>query len=408
MKKIFFVDESDSSKQNGIGTYRNIIISLMHESREVHVSLISLNAEVPEFRIKERYYGKEYQIPKIGKENWRKQGDLICPLLRCFIQDSECNIFIFNHSPCDEFIDSLKNVFPYSKAVFIVHDQGWCEPLFGNIDLLSGILSGQRPERIPDNVIDFIYSYCEKERILYQKTDSVVVLSESTERIIKDIYGVINNIVVIPNGYKRRHVCKSKMHARQKLGIRSDDELLIFVARPRPYKGVSAVMHAIGELRQTHPNIRCAFIGDARGYAKFWETGKSVASNLILTDSLSQEELSLWYAAADLGVIASYSEQCSFAALEMMNAGLTIVTSDAIGQRDIFRYGENAILVRIEDIFDQENYGRRIAAAIEKALSIDDTKRKEMRFINRKLISAGGKYSAEKMIENYRKLFESL
>lgn len=62
---------------------------------------------------------------------------------------------------------------------------------------------------------------------------------------------------------------------------------------------------------------------------------------------MEHKELKKWYQMADIGVIPSYTEQCSYVGIEMMMHGLPIVTSDGFGLRDMFKDRGNAIVAPI-------------------------------------------------------------
>ena len=48
---------------------------------------------------------------------------------------------------------------------------------------------------------------------------------------------------------------------------------------------------------------------------------------------LQKNELEKWYQLVDIGVLPSYSEQCSYTGIEMMMYSLPIVASDGFGVR---------------------------------------------------------------------------
>lgn len=72
-----------------------------------------------------------------------------------------------------------------------------------------------------------------------------------------------------------------------------------------------------------------------------------ISTKVTYTGHLERKELKKWYQMADIGVIPSYTEQCSYVGIEMMMHGLPIVTSDGFGLRDMFKDQGNAIVVPI-------------------------------------------------------------
>lgn len=401
--RLIFVDEHDSSKQNGIGTYRDILLPQLAELG-IDIVLVSLNSDCFNLEVNRRCFGVEYSVPFVDSGNWRGTGDILWPLLHLYIPDRRGNVFMFNHSPCAENLQSAKKLYPQSKFVFTIHDQGWCAPLFGGPRLLAAIESGKRTESVSESTRNFVADYCDKERAIYQAVDKVICLSESTQKLLKEVYGVPDGKVsLIYNGFpcdRSGYVEKAK--ARYRLGLDTDDILLLFVARAAPHKGIRALLKALPEVRKRFPNVRCALLGNPHGFIDHWDIGAGVAANLILPGQLSGDELRLWYSAADIGVLSSYTEQCSYAALEMMNAGLLIVTSDGNGLCDMFTDGENAIVAHIGSVCDEDSYANELSAKIIQAIDMSKADGETLAQSARQLL--GLRYSPDTMARRYATL----
>lgn len=404
--RVFFIDENNSSKQNGIGTFRELLLSRLGSMYEqLEVNLISLNAEVDNLTIRTTDFGVEYAFPFVGRGNWRELGRIILPIMKLYVSDGVRNVFVLNHSPCDEFVCTLKELFPESKIIFIIHDFGWCEYLYGSTSMLQCVRQGRKPKELPEGTMSYVCSYFEKEKAVYGMVDVVVSLSPSTTGILKNIYRVRpDKVVEIPNGcmaQAHRKILKSK--ARKRLGIPGSAKLMLFIGRPTQYKGIIPLLKAIKIVRKRYPEIRCALIGSFHIYTDYWTFGKDVAANLICTGRLTPKELDWWYAAADIGVIPSYSEQCSYVGLEMKRAFLPVVASDANGLRDMFKDGETAFIAKIGDVWNPNHYAKSIANAIDRAFQAQPRQKKKMLLNNRQHLL--GRFSADSMVGNYFSLF---
>ena len=68
---------------------------------------------------------------------------------------------------------------------------------------------------------------------------------------------------------------------------------------------------------------------------------------MIYIGYLQKNELEKWYQLVDIGVLPSYSEQCSYTGIEMMMYSLPIVASDGFGVRNMFHDGSNACIASI-------------------------------------------------------------
>lgn len=73
----------------------------------------------------------------------------------------------------------------------------------------------------------------------------------------------------------------------------------------------------------------------------------STITRIIFTGLINKELLNKWYAIADIGIISSYYEQCSYTGIEMMMFGLPIIASDGYGIKNMFENGKNSIIAKI-------------------------------------------------------------
>lgn len=406
--RILFIDDRPCSSQNGIGTFRDILTLSLSGYTNIYFVLVSLNSNVNEVIDMPHDRYREIQIPPYDGGKWRSSGSTIAEALRKIIPDAPDNIFIFNYSPCAEFIAHIKKAYPLSKTVFIVHDQGWCAPLLGDAKLLSKIIQGQYPSIVSDSTASFVKDYCTKEISIYSLVDKVACLSDSTYQVLTNIYKIPHNKVVkIENGivcHSQRNTSKSR--SRHQLGIPNSEKVLIFVARPVRHKGIDVLLMALKQLNRKYPGVRCVIAGDVCKIAKHWNLAKDCAANIILPGFLPQTELRKWYAASDLGIISSYTEQCSFAALEMMNAGLPIVSSNGIGLNDMFIDQVNSFVAEIGNVTKVKSYAKRFAAKITEALQSPTELQNQYITHNRGLLRT--KYSAPSMAQKYLELFQDL
>lgn len=408
--RILFVDDYPCSKQNGIGTFRDIFVSAISAYDGVNVTLVSLNTDVDETVEINSLNCDEFQIPRYNNGDWRCSGARIASELKIRIADASDNIFILNYSPCADFIAQLKKTYPLSKWVFIIHDQGWCSPLLGDKNLLSKIIHGVTPAIVSDSTANFVKDYYSWEIEIYDQVDKVVCLSDSMQQILLQIYNLSEHkIAKVENGLSRiRRLGRplSKERVRTMLGIPNSAKVIIYAGRPVRNKGLDALLIAVKNLRQKYPDLRCVIAGDVSQIINRWNVYRECAANIIMPGFMPKSELVKWYAAADAGVMVSYSEQCSFAALEMMDSGLLIVSSDGIGLRDMFAEEINSFVAHIGNVIKVRRYAKRISIAIEAALNSTSSQRKRYISYNHRLL--GTKYSAATMADKYIKIFRSL
>ncbi|MBO4942969.1 MAG: glycosyltransferase [Muribaculaceae bacterium] len=410
MINLFFFDEYNSSIQNGIGTYRDILLPALGEINSLSVTLISLNSFTSKDSESERSFGHEIALPYIHDGDWRGHGAEICDMLKKYITDSPCNIFMLNHSPAADFIKNLKENYPKSKLIFTVHDQGWCAALLGSRSLLEEIiLKDKRPEKVSENTFNNIKIYHKSELDIYNLVDKVISISPFMDNVMKDIYQIsTDKRVMIYNGFTPFKTKKIRQAtARRLLGFGADEELLIFAGRPVRHKGVAPLIMAVSELRRTRPNLRCIMCGNMQTFANYDNLIRPQASAFVFTGQVPRDELPLWYAAADVGVMPSYSEPFGYSAIEMADRGLPIVVSDGSALGDIYHDNENAFVAPIgTDVTKRALYAQSIKEAITRALDSSSYIRRRLYRKNKEYINT--RYSAAAMCDSYLGVFQSL
>lgn len=371
MKQIFLIDEHISSQQNGVGTYVRHFAQ-MFDSADCQVSILSFNAEVKDLCISVKDGIRRYDIPYCAQGNFMKVGELVCSLLSVYIEDKKGNVFFVNHSPCSDFLKAIRTNFPKSKIVFTIHDQGWTAPLLGNSDSLRKVLDNHKVKNIDYSTIRYIRDFCKEERKMYKIADAIVCLSHSTYQLLHEVYGVsTNKLYYIPNCFidKPKELNVSKSKARTILQISEKEKILLFVGRPTKAKGIFELLKAFEQICATFKDIRLVVAGEVHSLGDFTKLTPTSSPHITYTGLLNPEQLNLWYAAADIGILPSYTEQCSYTALEMLHNIGIVVSTDGWGLDEIFHNSQNAIIAQISTINDAFTQG--LVKAIETALALD-------------------------------------
>ncbi len=406
MRRLIIFDEYRSSLVNGVGTFVRNLISMMPRDR-FDVSLVNMNGPVDEFAVRERADLTTYDFPPVNGGDFMGAATQIAVTLSLHLPDSDGNVFVINHSPCYRLLKALKRYYRRSKFVFIIHNQGWNSPLLGNEDFLKSLLiERKRPREVNPGLAKFLRDYVRDERRAYALFDAVVSLSGSTSRILEDIYRTgMENVHLIPNGVAVPDESEliPTEEAKRRLGIDPQDTVLLYSGRIAESKGVVPLVRAFARLTESHPGLRLLIAGPGQG--NFMETlDVAVRSRISVLGHVPPEEMDRLYDAADICVMPSFTEQCSYVALELMSRRKLIVTSDVVGQRDIFREGENAVMFRhwIPGISPVDS----LVNAIGEALSLPKEMKAE--FIERNLALLKDEFSIETQCRSLTDMIESL
>lgn len=406
-KNIIILDEYTSSLHNGIGTFLKELIGCL-KKLNVNICLIEFNTPQKGFEIKEEENIKRIQFPVFQKGGFLANYKIIDKFLRLYIEDSGNNLFMLNHSPCEKLLETIKLSFPLSKLTFTIHEFSWTNYLLGDEIKLSQLVHPIRKEK-KDSPIYSLVNYFKEEQRMYSICDRVICLSEDPFNVLTKIYNIPpDKINMIPNGQEDNILVLSesrKKQVRKKKGISEEEQIILFVGRATIAKGISALLKAFKKVIRKHPYCRLVIAGTIFGPSMVMGLGKDIAAKVSYTGVISKKELTEWYQITDIGVMPSYTEQCSNTGIEMMKHGLPIVSSDGFGIRSMFQHGKNSLVAKIGDRKKEKIFADNLAEALLQLLQSKEL-RLQIKTNSRKVYEL--KYRQGKMTKAYDKLLTDL
>ena len=189
MKRLYIFDEYANSSQNGIGTYIADLKRFL--SDVVEVSVLSFNDTVGSFRKEEKDGVTYYRFPAFCSGSFLGNYEVGLAVMRLEIADAPCNVFLLNYFLCNDLLRALKEYYPLSKTVFVIHDQIWTEKLLGDRRKLKQIINN--PEA--GDGYSVLRNQVLKEREMYELADKVVTVSEDTQELLRSDYGLAGKLL---------------------------------------------------------------------------------------------------------------------------------------------------------------------------------------------------------------------
>ena len=238
------------------------------------------------------------------------------------------------------------------------------------------------------------------ERLAYVKSDALVSVTECARKFIFRVCpNHTSNIRVIVNGIQ--DMAKPKKYTKSKGSIKC-----LFVGNAHSSKGLAYVLAAMQACLIRLPS-ELTIVG---------ALPKPLCDEIInlypflelkFMGQVPFNHLRLLYAQSDIGIISSLQEQCSYVAIEMMMAGLPVITTDVDGLDELFKQGYNGIKIPVN--FSprsglQPDIIKMADAIVE--LGENPTFRKRIGENGRKRYLTS--YSREQMISNIKDLYTSL
>ncbi|MCU0533237.1 MAG: glycosyltransferase family 1 protein [Hydrococcus sp. Prado102] len=211
------------------------------------------------------------------------------------------------------------------------------------------------------------------ERQILEQADCVVATSPQEEESLRALVSQKGRIKVIPYGTDVNNFrIIPKTEARAKLGLNPTEQIVLYVGRFDPRKGIETVVRACAESKaQKVGNLRLAIVGgscpdriDGQERKRIEQIIQEVglAQRTLFSGQLDHSVLPLYYAASDVCVIPSHYEPFGLVAIEAMACGTPVVASDVGGLKFAIVPEKTGLLVPSQSI-------TAFAAAIDRILA---------------------------------------
>lgn len=348
MKKLFILNEAITSSGNGIGTYIQHLITCL-SSMDITITIIVFNSSSDIFSI-ENVKGIQYfNFPSFPNNFIHKYSHTIINIFRLYIPDSLDNIFLINHSPNSSLMKEIKKYYPFSQQIYIIHDMTWTIHLFGDVEKYIWILKQRKKNSIQKRYSSLLKSYQEEiEMCTY--ANQIICLSQDTFQLLWKYYSVEKRkLFLIPNILFKPILRLSEIRKkvfREKKFLKENEKIILYVGRISELKGIFIYIEAFKQIVKVYNDCRLVIVGPIPDWKVILEKCYPILTKISFTGQLPSKELEKWYEVADIGILPSYTEQCSYVGLEMKAHGLPIIASDGFGVRCMFN-NENAEIARI-------------------------------------------------------------
>jgi glycosyltransferase involved in cell wall biosynthesis len=191
-----------------------------------------------------------------------------------------------------------------------------------------------------------------REAEMMREADGIICVTRFAQRMIVDHYDCpLEKTIVISNGYDGRTnvipIQKDrKQIIRNKLGFGENERIILYVGRLDSAKGIRQLLQSFNKISSYYRECRLVLAGSGN-YAEVLKYAVNNWGRITFTGWLFPQDLEQFYIIADIGVIPSVYEQCSYVALEMMRYGLPVIASGVPGLNELFTDHENSLIVPV-------------------------------------------------------------
>jgi len=208
------------------------------------------------------------------------------------------------------------------------------------------------------SLFDYCTHWVETKLVNNPRCQHFLSVSNSTKNIFSESFQIPKNrIQVVPPGvdlnqflsYDRQ---KCRHEIRERLGLSTNDIMILFVGMNFEIKGLTHLMRAISKTLQRDLNNSLKLVVVGKGNYDYY---MSLASQLNIQDHIKftgiiHEDLEKIYLASDIFSMLSEFDTFGMTVLEAMAASIPVIVSNNVGAKDIVEHGINGYIVEAEDI----------------------------------------------------------
>lgn len=353
-KHIYLITSNGQGIEYGIGTYIQQIVNLL-KSCKCFISIINFSNELDGPEVKKenniRYFNLPLPISVFKSNKEYRYYQSVASFLSLYVNKKAENIFHLNYTHLYYLAKILKEYYPQSKIILSIHYMTWHFYLKGNINQFVQIINKNNNE-LSDRTEKKIKCMFLQEIKLFKKVDRIICLTNDTKLLLLKHYEIEEEkLEIIQNGIEIKNKIlltpKERIEKRLKLHIQNDEKIILFVGRLTPSKGVEYLIRSFRRVLRVIPNSHLWIIGNGN-YDLCLQNANELWGRITFTGRIPQNILYDLYQVADIGVVPSFGEQCSFTVIEMIQLGLPIIGTDAHGMKEIFSKNQDYMINLIE------------------------------------------------------------
>lgn len=358
---LVLLNEESRASQYGIGTYVRNLVKFFYKRDDFYVYVINCRSLVDRFSHYKDCNIEYFEVPNLVNDSdseyviksyYMRAFYLLYPFISHL--NNENIILQINYFQHSLFLDYFDFYFPKRVICFTIHYFNWCLKLKGNstyyLDLLCKDIAVLNDFEL--NIID-VYK---KEIQLFNRVDKIICLSYNTKDILCNIYNLRRDkISVIYNGISDNFVLLNSdtyLTYKRKYKFDDNDKLILFVGRLDEIKGLQDLIKVFKILLNKIDSCRLVIIGDGC-FSYFLKLCDPIWSKVTFIGKIDMNTLYDLYKIADVGVLLSYHEQCSFVAIEMMMHGIPLIVSTSTGLSEMVEDGVTGYKI---PIYEYNNY----------------------------------------------------
>lgn len=182
-----------------------------------------------------------------------------------------------------------------------------------------------------------------------REVDRLIAVSQAQRATYERIGVPPEQLTTVPNGISARGPGPGRRAAREALGLRPDQPVVMTIGRLTVMKGQRFLVESVPHLADRFPGLAVLVLGQGHLQAQLEEQAAALGVQDCVQLLGHRSDARMLLDAADVFVLPSRHEGMPLAAMEAMEAGLPVVATRVIGSQEVVADGETGLLVPPQD-----------------------------------------------------------
>ena len=178
-----------------------------------------------------------------------------------------------------------------------------------------------------------------------QKADAITAISDSIRTDFLNAGASPEKIFSIPHGTDVRAFSTATNNIKNMFNISEDNRVIIAIGRNHEKKGFKYLLQAIPRIISKNPKTKFVIVGKGTEILKSEIDALGISEHIILSTPVTGNAYNSLYKKADIYVTPSLIEGASLTNLDALGAGLPLIATDVLGNRDFVSNYENGLLI---------------------------------------------------------------
>lgn len=238
------------------------------------------------------------------------------------------------------------------------------------------------------------------EKYLLKYTDTLITINEEDYNFAKNKFSkrckdikYVQGVGIDKNKFNFNISEEEKINLRQKLGLKKEDFVIIYVARLDKNKNQKLIINIMKKLLTNKKNIHLLLVGEDEINGAYQKKAKNLLKNIHFLGF--RKDIPYLMKISDLAISCSFREGLPVNIMEAMVSKVPIVASNCRGNRDLIKDGVNGYLVPLNN---SKDFAEKINTLYE-----NKKLREEFRENNEKYIE---KYKLDNVLELMKKIYK--